>query len=234
MNENVEAFLNLLPGLWESVQMGAVALAIGIPVGFLAGLALNSRKAPLRWLVTAFVELFRGFPALVTLYLVYFGLADILTVDRFVSVVIAFGITCAAYTAEIFRAAIGNVPRGQIEAAEALAMNPGNIVRKIIVPHVLNVVVAPILGIAIIVFQGTSLAYAIGAKELLGTAYSAGMVDFRLLPQLLMAAVLYLLVTSGLAWMEILADRRAAEMSGRRNKKKSVRRTGVVDPVVTA
>lgn len=199
--------------------MAAVALVIGIPLGFFAGLALNSNNGLLRWIVTILVEIFRGFPALVTLYLVYFGLTELVTVSRFISVVIAFGLTVSAYTAEIFRAAIANVPKGQLEAGEALALRPGDIVSRIIVPHVTRVVLAPILGIAIIAFQGTSLAYAIGAKELLGTAYSAGMVDFNMLPQLLMAAALYLLVTSGLTFMEILADRKAAALAGRSTKK---------------
>lgn len=219
MSDVISSITILLPGLWESIKMAAVALLIGIPLGFLAGLALNGTGTFLRGAVIALVEIFRGFPALVTLYLVYFGLADLLTVDRFVSVVIAFGITVSAYTAEIFRAAIGNVPRGQIEAAEALGMRRAQIVGRIVVPHVLGVVVAPILGIAIIAFQGTSLAYAIGAKELLGTAYSLGMVEFNMLPQLLMAAALYLLVTSGLAAMELIAEQRADEISGRRTRR---------------
>ncbi|GAA1137691.1 amino acid ABC transporter permease [Nesterenkonia lutea] len=214
MEEFLDIIVGLLPGLWLSVLMAGASVAIGIPLGFVAGLTLNGQDKSLRWFVIALVELFRGFPALLTLYLVYFGLTDIVTLDRFAAVVAAFGVTTAAYTAEIFRASIASVPSGQIEAAQAVALTKRQIISKVVVPHVLNIAVPPILGIVIITFQGTALAYAIGAKELLGSAYSIGMINFRVLEPLLVAALLYLLFTSLLAWMEILADRRVARITG--------------------
>lgn len=214
MQEFFDLVLALFPGLWVSIQMAAVSLIVGIPLGFLAGLALNGPVKWLRWLVITLVEIFRGFPALLTLYLVYFGLTNIVTLDRFASVVVAFGVTTAAYTAEIFRASIASVPPGQVEAAHSVALKRNQIITRIIIPHVLNIAVPPIIGIVIITFQGTALAYAIGGKELLGTAYSIGMINFRVLAPLLVAALLYLLFTSLLAWMEILADRRVARMTG--------------------
>lgn len=214
MQDFVDMILVLLPGLWLSVLMAAASLAAGIPLGFLAGLALNGPNKTLRWLTIALVEIFRGFPALLTLYLVYFGLTDIVTLDRFAAVVVAFGVTTAAYTAEIFRATIASVPTGQIEAAQAVALTKSQITTRVVIPHVLNLAVPPIIGIAIITFQGTALAYAIGARELLGTAYSIGMINFRVLEPLLVAAILYLLFTSLLAWVEILAERRVARIAG--------------------
>ena len=94
-------------------------------------------------------------------------------------------------------------------------MGKGQITQRIIVPHVLRVVVPPILGIVIIAFQGTALAYAIGGKELMGQAYSRGITSFQMLPELLTAALLYLVVTSCFAWLEVVAERRAARISGR-------------------
>ncbi|MGP4994063.1 amino acid ABC transporter permease [Glutamicibacter ardleyensis] len=217
----MQAFLDmiivLLPGLWLSIVMATISVLIGIPLGFVAGLTLNGPNKAFRWFTIGLVEIFRGFPALLTLYLVYFGLSDIITLDRFAAVVAAFGVTTAAYTAEIFRASIASVPSGQVEAAQALALTKRQITTRIVLPHVLNIAVPPVIGIAIITFQGTALAYAIGAKELLGSAYSIGMIDFRVLEPLLVAALLYLLFTSLLAWMEILADRRVARISGTNN-----------------
>lgn len=209
-----ESIQGLLPGLLISIQMTLAAVAVGIPLGFLTGLVLNGRRKGPRYLAMALVEVFRGFPALLTLYLVYFGLTQVVAIDRFASITIAFGITVAAYTAEIFRAAIASVPKGQLEAASALAMDSRQTTTRIIIPHVLRVVVAPILGIVIIAFQGTALAYAIGGKELMGTAYSRGITTFQMLPELLTAGFLYLFVTSALAWLEVVADRRAARIAG--------------------
>lgn len=222
MMEYIELIPSLLPGLRTSIMMALACLAVGIPLGFLAGMALNSSHRWLRIIVVAFVEVFRGFPALLTLYLVYFGLTNFVVLDRFASVVIAFGLTSAAYAAEIFRAAIASVPKGQLEAAHALAMKPADITTKVIIPHVLNVVVPPIIGIAIITFQGTALAYAIGAQELLGQAFSIGATNFRLMEPLMTAGFLYLMVTSVLSWMEIMADRRVARITGKSQRRKSL------------
>ncbi|MBL3700713.1 amino acid ABC transporter permease [Leucobacter luti] len=214
MQEFFTLVVALLPGLGVSIAMAAASIAVGIPLGFLAGLALNGKRKWLRVLAIVLVETFRGFPALLTLYLVYFGLASVVTLDRFTSIMVAFGLTTAAYTAEIFRASIASVPRGQIEAAEALALSRSDVTLRIIVPHVLNIAVPPLIGIAIITFQGTALAYAIGGKELLGSAYSIGMTNLRVLEPLLVAGFLYLVVTSLLAWMEVIADRRAERITG--------------------
>ncbi len=214
MTEFLSLVVALLPGLGVSIAMAAASIVVGVPLGFFAGLALNGRHRWLRVTVIVLVEIFRGFPALLTLYLVYFGLTSFVTLDRFASIMVAFGLTTAAYTAEIFRASIASVPRGQIEAAEALALSRSDITLRVIVPHVLNIAVPPIIGIAIITFQGTALAYAIGGKELLGTAYSIGMTNLQVLEPLLVAGLLYLVVTSLLGWMEVIADRRAARITG--------------------
>ncbi|NLS09240.1 amino acid ABC transporter permease [Nesterenkonia sp. MY13] len=221
MENYLDLAVDLLPGLRTSIYMALACLAVGLPLGFLAGMALNSQQRWLRIVVVIFVEIFRGFPALLTLYLVYFGLTNFLVVGRFTSVVIAFGLTSAAYAAEIFRAAIASVPKGQLEAAQSLAFTRVQITTRVIIPHVLNVVVPPIIGIAIITFQGTALAYAIGARELLGSAYSIGMTDFRVLEPLMVAAALYLVVTSLLSWMEILADRRVQRITGKASRRRS-------------
>lgn len=214
MFDFADSIQGLLPGLVTSIQMTLAAVAVGIPLGFLAGLALNGKRRVPRFAARILVEIFRGFPALLTLYLVYFGLTQLVAIDRFASITVAFGVTVAAYTAEIFRAAIASVPKGQLEAAAALAMDSLQITARIIVPHVARVVVPPILGIVIIAFQGTALAYAIGGKELMGAAYSRGITTFQMLPELLTAAFLYLVVTSMLAWLEVITDKRAARIAG--------------------
>ena len=206
--------VDLLPGFWLTLRMAAASAVVGIPLGFLAGLVLTSRRKLFRYPVIVLVEIFRGFPALLTLYLLYFGLERIVLIEMFTAVVIAFGVTAGAYSAEIFRAAITSVPRGQLEAATALALPRARIVWSIVLPHVLRIAVPPIIGIVILVFQGTALAYAIGAKELLGSAFSTGIMTGSLFPQLIAAAVLYLLVTVALTGLERVAARRAARIAG--------------------
>lgn len=215
MDYVIESLARLLPGLLTSVQMTVVSVAIGMVLGFIGGLLLNNRYRRVRFPVIALVEIFRGFPALLTLYFVYFGLPKVdVVLDGFVAVVIAFGLTVAAYTAEIFRAAIASVPRGQREAALSLGLRRSKTIRLIVLPHVIRVAVPPLLGIVVIAFQGTSLAISIGQLELTGVALNFGMSTFYLLPEILMAGALYLIVTALLTWVEVVSERRAQRLSG--------------------
>jgi len=217
MNGLFDTIGALLPGLGTSLLLTAGSLVIGVPLGVISGQLLTSKHRIVRWPIITLVEIFRGFPALVTLYLVYFGLPVIdIVLTSTVSVFIAFGVTSGAYTSEIFRAAIRGVPKGQREAAAALALRPRQTFFLIVLPYAVRVAWAPLLGIAIITFQGTALAFAIGTKDLLGTGYSRGLADSDLLANLMAVGLLYLLVTSLLSYIEVLGIRRGKKALGRR------------------
>jgi polar amino acid transport system substrate-binding protein len=119
------------------VSVGAMALAMVL------GLALALARLPARrrWrrllggLGTAYVELFRGTPALLQLYVIYFGLAPIYPLNPLVAAILGLGLNYAAYEAEIYRAGVQAVPRGQIEAAEALGMSGRLVVRRVLLPQ---------------------------------------------------------------------------------------------------
>ena len=221
----IDILTRLLPGLWLSLTLTLASVVVGIPLGFLAGMALTNSRRWLRWTVIVPMEVLRGFPALVTLYLVYVGLAQVITLDAFTAVTVAFAATSAAYTAEIFRAAIQSVPRGQLEAARALAIPRTAQIRQIVAPHVIAISAPPVLGIVLIVFQGTALAYAVGAKELLGTAMSQGLLTYAPMPDLLAASVLYLLVSIGLTGLENWAARRAKRRTAAGGRRPKLART---------
>jgi His/Glu/Gln/Arg/opine family amino acid ABC transporter permease subunit len=217
MSDFIDTILAMLPGLGTSLLLTGGSLAIGLPLGVLAGQLLTGRLRIIRWIVTGFVEIFRGVPALVTLYLVYFGLPAVdIVLTGTVSVFVAFGVTSAAYTAEIFRAAFENLPRGQREAASALALPPRQTFLLIELPHAIRVAWPPLLGIAIITFQGTALAFAIGLKDLLGSGYARGIIDGNLFSNLAAVGVLYLIVTALLTYVEVLGLRRSKKLAAGR------------------
>lgn len=226
----IESIQRLLPAVGSNLLLSAVTIAVSLPVGFLIGVVLTSRHRIIRFIAVAFVEVFRGLPTLLTLYIVYFGIAQLLLIESFTAVVIALGLTSAAYSAEIFRASIQSTPRGQLEAAAALALSKSRTLLLIVVPHVLRVAVPPIIGIAILTFHGTALAFTVGQKELMGTALSYGLQTFEFQPDLAVVAVIYLIVTYALAGVEMLAERRAARISGRPHAR---RRRRVKTPIAS-
>lgn len=216
----------LLPGLLVSLQVTGTALLIGLPLGMLVGIAVEHGPRALSILLTVVVEIGRGLPALVLLYLVYFGLPDLgILLDAFWSVVAAFAYTTAAYTSEIFRGALRGVARGQYEAAEALGIPVWDRYALIIIPQAMRLAGPAIMGFAILVFQGSSLAYAVALPEMLSRAYSIGTITFQYLGVLTLAGVVYAVITIGAGVLVGLLAKRLG--SGR---PLHVRRTTPVPP----
>lgn len=205
----IDDILALFPGLGLSIQLMAVSLAVGLPLGLAAGLALFEGNRAVRIIVALLTELGRGFPALVTLYLFYFGLPSLgIVMDAFPALVAAFGYTTASYTADIFRSALAGVPAAQHEAAAALSLSRWKTLRLVILPQAIRIVIPPVLGFSIIVFQATALAYSVGLRELTSRAYDEGTLHFDTLHFMLIAAVMYLLVAVGIALVARIVQHR--------------------------
>jgi polar amino acid transport system permease protein len=185
----------LLPGLWTSVQLTFTLLAMGLPLGLLLAVGLSARLRLVRLLTLAAVEVGRGVPALVLIYLVYFGLPQAgLTVGAFAAGSIALAVSFGAYTSEVFRAGLAAVPSGQLEAARALGLAPAKTFRLVVLPQAVRIVTPSLLGWAIVYFQATSLCFAIAVPELLSRAYTLATTTFQYLGILTLAAILYAVV----------------------------------------
>lgn len=185
----------LLPGLWTSVLLTLALLAMGIPLGLLLAIGLSSRLRPVRLLTLACVEIGRGVPALVLIYLVYFGLPQAgLTIGAFAAGSMALAVSFGAYTSEVFRAGLAAVPSGQLEAARSLGLAPAKTFRLVVLPQAIRIVTPPLLGWAIVYFQATSLCFAIAVPELLSRAYTLATTTFQYLGILTLAAALYAVI----------------------------------------
>ena len=182
----------LLGGLSISLQVTALSLLFGIPLGLVLALGVLVHNKVLRVGSLLLVEIGRGAPALVLLQFIYFGLPTTgLTVDSFPAAVIALAWNTGAYTSEIIRASLQSIAYGQREAAEALGLSRTDELRYVLLPQSLRVALPPLLGFSILVFQGTSLCFTIALPELVSRAYEIGSTTFRYFPALLCAGVLY-------------------------------------------
>ncbi|TVU63877.1 amino acid ABC transporter permease [Paenarthrobacter nitroguajacolicus] len=195
-NDWVDYFPDLLGGLGVSLQLTLVTLLIGLPAGLVLALAAGSKKRVVRVVAIGVIEVGRGTPALVVLQLFYFGLPTAgMTLTSFVAASLALAFTTAAYTSEILRGGLQAVPSGEVEAAHALGMARGDILRFVVIPQGIRIAIPPLMGFAIMVFQATSLAYTIAMPELMSQAYSIGSITFRYLSILTLAGLMYALIT---------------------------------------
>jgi polar amino acid transport system permease protein len=179
-----------------TLKLTVASLALGFPFGAALAVAVSSARRAVRWPSIALVELGRGTPGLIVLYLVYYGLPQVgLTLANFLAATVALAISTAAYSSEIFRAGLLAVPAGQREASRALGLTPLKEFRLVVLPQALKFVIPPLIGFAIILYQATSLAFAISTPELLSRAYNAASITFQFTAALTLAGLMYAVIS---------------------------------------
>lgn len=188
----VEWFPDLWHGLLLSLQVTALALLVGIPVGLIFALGVSSRALPLRWLTVVLVELGRGAPALILLQYFYFGLPSAhITLTAYSAAALALAYCTGAYTSEILRGGLDAVAQGQREAADVIGLNALDSLRFVILPQALRIAIPALLGFSIMIFQASSLCFTIALPELVSRASMIGSSTFQYMPVLVLAGLMY-------------------------------------------
>ncbi len=161
-------FPYLLEGAVLTLKITVLSVLFGMVLGLIAGLFKLSKSRVLFSIATAYIDFFRGTPLFVQILLLYFGILPLIihSDDPFVAAVIACSLNCGAYTAEIVRAGIQAVDRGQMEAARSLGMNTRQAMTYVILPQAYKIVIPPLLNEFIAVLKDTSLVAVISAEEL--------------------------------------------------------------------
>ncbi len=193
-----------LPLLWRgarvTLEITGAALAGGIALGTLLAVARVSPLRPLGWVAAAYVDTFRTIPLVMVLLWFFLVVPDVLVrvfalpraADvRFTTAVVAFVLFEAAYFAEIIRAGIQSVSRGQLAAALALGMRRGQAMRLVVLPQAFRRMVPLLLTQSIVLFQDTSLVIVIGLLDFFGTADAVGRRDGRQAELILFAGAVY-------------------------------------------
>ena len=183
--------------LWASLQTLQLTLAafvLAVIVGIVVVLLRRTHIAPIRWAMVAFVEVGRGTPALVILFLIYFALPDLipaLSLDSFTAAAVGLGLQGGAVLSEIFRAGIDAIDRGQREAGISLGLTPAQAMRDVIAPQAIRVVLPPVGNYAIGLLKDTSIASIIAAPDLMLRAKDLASSSFLPMQVYVLVAVFY-------------------------------------------
>ncbi len=188
-------------GLWMTVKLSLVSIVFAILLGALAGLARISPNPALRHLATVYVELVRGTPLLVQIFIVYFFIGTVLDLERFTAGVVALSVFTGAYVAEIIRAGIESISRGQMEAGRSLGMSRSMTMRYIILPQAFKRVLPPLAGQFINLIKDSSLVSVISLTDLTKAGREVVSVTFSPFEVWFSVAVLYLVLTATLSWL---------------------------------
>ncbi len=228
---------SILRGLWMTVKLTVVAMLVGLVLGTVLAVMRLSDNPVLRGVAGAYVWLFRGTPILVQL-LFWFFLGTVLpeiglgipfgpdlvsgetseVITPFMAAILGLGLNEAAYMAEIVRAGIGSVDKGQTEAAEALGMSPVTTYRRVVLPQAARLIVPPAANQTISMLKLTSLVLVIGLAELTTTAQLIYGRTFQQIPLLIVASIWYLTLTTLLTIVQSRLERRLgrSDATGRR------------------
>ena len=208
----MDKFLNMTLLIMEGAEVTLtiffVTLILILPLGGLAALGRISTFAPIKYLMEFYVWIMRGTPLMLQLLFVYFALPMVgIMLPDVAAALLAFTLNYAAYFAEIFRAGIQAIPRGQYEAAKALGLKHWQMMRHIIFPQVLRVVLPPISNETINLVKDTSLIYILAMNDLLRVARTIVQREFDMTP-FVIAGVFYLAMTAILTWIFKKLERR--------------------------
>ncbi|NTU79826.1 MAG: amino acid ABC transporter permease [Chloroflexales bacterium] len=211
-----KTFSYVLGGVGMSVFITVVAYMIALIVGLIAGLGRVSSNLVAYHSATLYVEVMRGLPMLVIILYTQFVIAPLIGAQRnpALSGIIALAVGYGAYLAEVYRAGIESIERGQAEAARSLGMSVGQTMRYIILPQALRRVLPPLGNDFIAMLKDSSLLSAIGVSELTQLAKIEGSRTFDYFRAFNSAAILYLILTLLLSLGVRLLERRTS--SGRR------------------
>lgn len=186
----------LLSGAGITVLLSAVSVLLGFMLGVIIVLMRMSKVRPLKWFAVSYIEVFRGTPLLVQLYIIHYGLAEYgVEFSPLTSGAIALSLNSGAYLAEIFRAGIQSIDSGQLEAARSLGMSKTMAMRLIILPQAFRNVIPAVGNEFITIIKETSIVSAIGITDLMFQTNILRSKIYAAMEPLLGAAFIYFILT---------------------------------------
>ena len=203
----------LIEGVTNTLLLTAIAVSIGAVIGVFVTLLKRSRFRVVRFLITVYIEVIRGTPILLQLYLFYFVLPELLpffNLSAFAWVAIALSINSSAYVSEVFRSGIQAVDPGQTEAARSLGMSKGQTMVRIVLPQAIKNILPALGNEFIMILKETSLASTFFIGDLMTSYKVVSGATYLSMEPLIIVGVVYLCLTYPLSKLVAFFERRMA------------------------
>ena len=225
MADWLKLFVDALPQFWVGAQYTLLLTAAGLVIGFVLGLLTAVARAygpvPLRAVAISYVELFRGTPLLVQLFLIYYGLPSLgITFERLHAAIIALSLNSGAYQAEYIRGSLLAIGQGQMMAARAIGMSRWAAIVNIILPQALRLVIPSWANEPISLLKSNAIVFLIAVPELMTKAKAIAVKTYDPIGAYVAVAIVYLVLVFildyGLKWLERLARIPGFELEGKK------------------
>ena len=204
-----DALPYLLRGAVLTAEITGLTIVISTIVGTFLAVARRSTWFPVSQLAAIYIWMFRGIPLLVVLIFVYYAFPSLgLRLSPFVAAVVGMSLTSSAYEAEVIRAGIEAIPKGQSESAYAIGMSRAKCFRRIVLPQAWRVAIPPYVNQAIVILESSSLVSVIAVDDITLNATTLYSSNFRPVAVLATAGLLYLLFSTILSAFQHWSERR--------------------------
>lgn len=206
----------LLPGLWATLEAAALSVVIALPIGAVFGIARMSDHAWLRWVAGVVVEFFRSIPVIILMLFAFqLWFAVLGTSSPFAAVVIGLVLYNGSVLAEVFRAGILAVPKGQTEAALALGLRKTQLMTLILLPQAFTSMLPAVVSQLVVIVKDTALGgILVGYVELRRAANTSASNYGNLLPTYVVVALIYIVINMALGWLSIWLERKLRTRRG--------------------
>lgn len=202
MSHVLELWIDSLPRMLAAlvevtVPLSLISFVIALAIAVAVALLRLYSPAPLKLLAWAYVQVFRGTPLVVQLFIVFFGLPNLgVSLPAFTAAVITLALNTGAYASEAVRASILSIPRGQFEAAQTLNLSRSTTFRKVVAPQAVRIVLPPLANDFIDLVKGTSLVFAITLIDLFQVGRQVAATTYEPLIMYTLVALIYLALVS--------------------------------------
>ena len=216
MSRILELWIDSLPRMLlalveTTAPLSILAFAIAMAIAVVVALVRLYVPGPLAWLAWAYVQVFRGTPLVVQLFIVYFGLPNVgIVLEAFPAAVITLALNSGAYASEAVRASILSIPRGQFEAAQTLNLSRVATFRRVVAPQAIRIAVPPLANDFIDLVKGTSLVFAITLIDVFQVGRQIAAATYEPLIMYTLVALIYLVMVSLLSLGQSALERKVS------------------------
>ena len=206
----IEYKMFYISGVQNTLLLAVFAVFFGVMLGVVLALMKLSKKKILKAIATAYIEFLRGTPVIVQIYIVYYGLPKVVPFDLpdMVWGVVALSLNSGAYVAEIIRAGIQAVDKGQMEAARSIGMPHNMGMRYIVIPQAFKNILPALGNVFIVVVKESAIVSVVGITELMYRADTIRGITYKAFAPLMVAAVIYFIITYTLSRLLGMVERR--------------------------
>ena len=207
MQTVIDNFPLLLLGLQNTIQLSVLIIVIGTVIGLLGGLGLLYGPLPIRAILRGYVDIIRGTPLLVIIFLIFYGLPAVgVEITGYGAAVVAFSLFAGGHISEIIRGAVASVPKGQTDAAKSLGLTFWPRTAWVILPQALPIILPPWVNTAVEMVKGTSLVVLVSVNDLMFATVKVAERTGNPMPLYITAALIYiavnLLISRAGVWLE--------------------------------